>query len=124
MTIDRVADFDYGDFNHIVVQHFIDTGTDINFKVSVLCTYPQSEFEKVYEYEEVLDSRKLKIILGKKPSAEIYTDREEFYDDRNNWLKEPEHAEKWDDIKSDKLLSYALYHRGKEMIRDIFKFVD
>ena len=121
MTIDRVADFDYGDFNHIVVQHFIDTDTDINFKVSISCTYLQSEFKKVYEYEEVLDPRKLKIIPGKKASAEIYIDREEFHDDRNGWLKESDHAEKWEDIKSDKLLSFALYHGGKEMIRDIFQ---
>jgi hypothetical protein len=120
MTIDRVADFDDGYANNIYVRHFIDTDTDVNFIVSITCSYPKSEFEKVYEYEEVLDSRKLKITLGKKPSAEIYTDREEFYDERHGWLKEPEHAEKWDDIESDKLLSYVLYHGGKEMIKDIF----
>lgn len=120
MTIDRVADFDDGGANSILVKHFIDTNTDINFVISITCSYPESEFEKVYEYEEVLDSRKLKITPGKKPSVEIYTDKEEFYDERHGWFREPEHAEKWDDIKSDKLLSCALYHGRKEIIRDIF----
>ena len=117
MEIDRVADFDYNDPNYILVQHFVDTGTDFNFNVMVDCAYPEEEYDKVYDYEVKMDPRKLKI----KASAGMtsYDERSRFEEENYNWVKEPEHSQSWEKIKPDALFHFAIKKYKREIMRGI-----
>jgi len=121
MRIDRVADFDYNDPNHILVKHFIDTGTDINFYVDIECFYPPEEFEKVYNYEKMIELKKLEPNKPKVVDIVVYYEREGFERDLHNWMIESDHVYRWSNIKFDKIFLYAITVISKRMIKEIFE---
>jgi len=117
MEIDRVADFDYNDPNIVDVQHFVDTGTNFNFNVMVDCSYPEEEYDKVYDYEVEMDPRKLKI--KKSAGMTSYDERSQFEETRHNWIKEPEHSQAWENIEPDALFLFAINKYKHEIIKGV-----
>lgn len=119
VRIDRVADLDYNDHKHIDVQHFVDTGTKFNFVASLTCSLPEEEYYKAYSYEGKPDPKKLKVEGGL--SFTSFDDRNQFEESRRNWLREPEHAYPWENIKPDPLFWRSIKIYKPEIMKGLFK---
>lgn len=116
MRIDRVVDWDYSDLYR--VRDWIDL-SGVGIEIEFDCKYkgdgndwPRDDY----------DLSKLYLIPGRTIDLNLFQSYAGFKHDREDWLREPEHATTIYDIKkSDPIFKRGIFENTREIINYIFK---
>jgi hypothetical protein len=114
MELDRVVDFDSG----YQVYHFLDLGGNLGIWLITSCEYKGEIEDWIYRKPDLSkliprsDSRTTIDVLPREG-------HEGFEYERRNWLKEPDSAMPFENIKPDKLFWHAVKRVSKTIIREV-----